>query len=643
MSMRKLYLRTVTPEEALGTYISAVSTLAVRTSETIPVRESFGRVTETAVFAKCCSPLFNAAAMDGIAVISSHTKGASETSPAELKEGEDYLPVDTGDPVKPPYDAVIMAEELLETGSKDRVRILSSVPAWQYVRPVGEDIAEGEMILHGLHKIIPADLGVLLSGGVTQISVLRRPRVGIIPTGTEIMEPEEAADPAKTLPEGSILESNSRMFAALTEEAGGIPLRYGIVKDDYGEIREAVRKALKENDMVILNAGSSAGREDYSEPVLEELGKVFVHGVSMKPGKPVILAEASGKPVIGLPGYPVSAYLDFRKFAVPVMNLFSGENQKTPRSVKARLSGRLVSSLKNEEYVQVKIGEVHDRYIASPLARGAASAMSLVRADGFCVIPRSREGFEAGEEVTVELYRTPDEIGHTLVSIGSHDPIMDVIADLMTKESPGTFLSSTHVGSLGGLMALKRGEAHLAPTHLLDEETGLYNIPVMRKMFPDRKMVLVKGVVRIQGILVQKGNPLGIRGIGDLKKCRYINRQRGAGTRVLFDYQLKKLGIRPEEISGYETEASTHMAVAALIKNGGADAGMGIYSAAHAMGLDFLPVGSEEYQFAMEKETLELPMMQTFLKILKSEEFRRTLDKMGGYDTSESGETAWES
>ena len=389
--------------------------------------------------------------------------------------------------------------------------------------------------------------------------------------------------------------------------------------------------------MVIINAGSSAGTEDYTVHVLRELGEVLVHGVAIKPGKPVILAVVRGKPVIGLPGYPVSAYIGFENFVSPVLAMLTGRGEVRRDCCEAVITRRIVSSLKHKEYLRVKVGKVGDKIVASPLARGAGAAMSLVRADGFCVIEQESEGVEAGEKVLVELNKNLEEVEHTVVSIGSHDVIMDVISDMMIGRYGNMYLSSSHVGSMAGLMALKRGEAHIAPTHLLDEATGEYNVAAIRKLFRE-PMVLIKGVSRMQGIMVRKGNPLGIGGIADLTGVRFVNRQRGAGTRVLLDYLLKKEGIPTEEIKGYSREATTHMAVAAAVSGGSADAGMGVYSAAKAMNLDFIEVGPEEYDFAVPVKYLELPHVQAFIETLKSEEFHRKLDEMGGYRYPRAGE-----
>lgn len=620
---RNLYLTTIPVEEAKNIYLTALGDDIKPRSEVISVTDALGRVTAEAVYAKFSSPLYNSAAMDGIAVISSRTNWASESSPVLLTPKEDYVIVDTGDPIRKPYDAVIMAEDIQET--PDGVLIRSSAPAWQHVRPIGEDIISGEMILTGYHRIRPIDIGVLLSGGVTKIPVFAQPRVGIIPTGSEIVEPYD--DPK----EGEIIESNSRMFEAMVRENGGIPKRYDIVKDDKDEIRESVLKALSENDIVIVNAGSSAGTEDYTVHILREIGEVFVHGVAMKPGKPVILGRACGKPIIGIPGYPVSAYLAMENFVYPLLASFTGQKESEGRTIEAVLSRRLVSSLKHREYVRVRVGRVGGRYVCSPLARGAGAAMSMVRADGFCIIPQEKEGYEAGETVTVNLFGSSEELDKTLVCIGSHDLLLDIISDLMSGEPGGVRLSSTHVGSLGGLMALRRGEAHLTPSHLLDEKTGVYNESYIRTLFPGEKMVLVKAVRRIQGFIVAKGNPLGITGIEDLTRVQYVNRQRGAGTRVLLDYMLSRAGIPKEAVRGYDAEAATHMAVAAQVAGGEADCGMGVYSAAHAMGLDFIPVGEEEYDFVMRKDSLEMPEVKCFLKLLGSEAFRKKLDELGGY------------
>ena len=639
-ALRNLYLNNVPVEEALSKYFSGLEGLLSAKFEEIPVEESLDRVTRHAVYARCCSPLYNAAAMDGIAVTAAATSPARESNRLVLVKGKDFIPVDTGDPVHPPFDAVIMAEDVIETGEQaadnTTVKILESAAAWQHIRPIGEDIVTGEMILPGRHRIRAIDVGVLLSGGISRVEVYAKPRVAIFPTGTEIVE---AGGSPK---EGEIIESNSRMFEALVNQAGGRAFRFAPIPDDYERLKAAIQKAAEEYDFVVINAGSSAGTEDYTASVLGELGEVIVHGVAMKPGKPVILAKVNNKPVIGTPGYPVSAYLAYETFAAPVLSILTGRRAASSQRVEATVAKRLVSSLKHREYVRVKVGRVNGKLVASPLARGAGAAMSLVRADGFCVIDQNCEGVEAGETVPIELYRSLDEIDRTLVAVGSHDLMLDVIADMMGSGAGGTgetaYLASSHVGSMAGLMALNRGECHIAPTHLLNGETGVYNVSWIKSTFSGKEVCLIKGVGRIQGLIIPKDNPLGIKSVEDLVRCHYINRQRGAGTRLFLDFVLAKAGIGSQSIEGYSREAATHMAVAAAVQSGSADAGMGIASAAKAMDLGFIPLGEEEYDFAILPAFLELKQTEVFLDILKSPDFHEKLKGLGGYTWKRAGE-----
>jgi putative molybdopterin biosynthesis protein len=636
MAKRNLYLSNVPVEEALSKYLAALEGSLVPKFEEIPVEESLDRITAHAVFARLSSPLYNAAAMDGIALNAAVTSGARESNPLILVEGKDFIHVDTGDPIHPPYDAVVMAEDAIPVDEK-KVKILEAASSWQHIRPIGEDIVAGEMILPGRHRVRPIDIGVLLSGGINRIEVYAKPRVAIFPTGTEIIE--SGVKPG----EGEIIESNSRMLEALVNRSGGAAERFPPIPDDYVLLKNAIQKAAEEYDMVLVNAGSSAGVDDFTVHILRELGDVIVHGVAMKPGKPVILAKLNNKPVIGTPGYPVSAYLAYVTFAAPVLSALSGRRDSSSQRVEATVSRRIVSSLKHREYVRVKVGRVSGRLVASPLARGAGAAMSLVRADGFCVINQNSEGVEAGESAGVELFRSLDEIDRTLVSVGSHDLILDIISDMMSDWGKETAcLASSHVGSMAGLAALKRGECHIAPIHLLDEETGVYNVSWLKKTFAGVNVSLIKGVGRIQGLIIPKDNPLEIKTLEDLYRCRYINRQRGAGTRLFLDYRLKKAGIESAGINGYNREAATHMAVAAAIQGGTADAGMGISSAANAMGLDFIPLGEEEYDFAVLSGFLKLKEMEIFLEILKSPAFHSRLEDLGrplsAYTWTEAGE-----
>ncbi|WP_255351330.1 molybdopterin biosynthesis protein [Caloranaerobacter sp. TR13] len=621
---RKIYIGNLDVDEARKLYFEKI--IKKPDYEEVNVLDSLGRLTFEAIYAKTSAPHYNAAAMDGILVKAEKTYTASEVNPVILIEGKDFEYINTGNLVKEPYDAVIMIEDVIEI-DKGKVKIIKPAYPWQHIRPVGEDIIVTEMIIPSKHKIRPVDLGALISGGIKTVKVYKKPMVGIIPTGSELVE--ELSE----LKEGKILESNSRVFEGLIVEYGGIPNRYKPVKDDYDLLKEAIVKGIKDNDILLVNAGSSAGSKDYTVKVIKELGEVVVHGVALKPGKPTILGLINNKPVIGIPGYPVSAYLAFETFVKPLIFEFQGTDVDEPNNVNAILSKRIVSSLKHKELVRVTLGYINGKYIATPLVRGAGVTMSLVRADGILEIPKNIEGIESGKEVPIKLLKSEKEIKNRLVSIGSHDLIMDVISDMMK-------ISSGHVGSMGGIMAMRRGECHISPIHLLDPNTGEYNISYVKKYFPGNKMAIIKGVKRLQGFIVAKGNPYNIKSFNDLTRdgVTFINRQKGSGTRLLLDYNLRKLEIDPNNIRGYHKETSTHMSVAMTVKTGIATTGMGVLSAARAVDLDFIPVGYEDYDFLIPFEYLENIEIQRFISILKSHKFKKRVEKLGGYKFENTGE-----
>ena len=635
--VRNIYLSNMEVENALALFTDRLkSNIARWEEEETTTIDSLGRVTSKAIFALVSSPNYNASAMDGIAVKAKTTFAASEVNPVRLKKDIDFIYVDTGDPILDPFDAVIMIEDVVVIDDSV-VEIIKAAAPWQDIRPIGEDIVANEMIIPSNHMIRPVDMAAMLAGGVNSVKVYKKPKVGLIPTGTEIIEPGEP------LSLGSIIESNSRMFEGLVKEYGGQSNRTKPIPDDYQLLKSGMLEAVNQNDMVIINAGSSAGSEDYTVKLIAELGEVLVHGIATKPGKPAILGIIQGKPVIGIPGYPVSAYFVFENFVKPVIKSFIKQPTFSRDTVEAVLSKRVVSSLKHREYVRIKLGMVDDKLIATPLSRGAGATMSLVRADGILVIPQNSEGAEGGEAVQVELLKNISEIRSTVVSIGSHDIAMDIMANLIHQKDSAYSLSSAHVGSMGGIMALRRGETHIAPIHLLDEASGIYNLNYLERYLPNKKMALIKGLKRIQGIMVKKGNPKNIKSFEDLVRddIQFVNRQKGAGTRILMDYLVVQKGLSVEKISGYEREMTTHMAVAAAVDSGSADAGLGVLSAAKAMDLDFIPIGEEDYDFAVPVSYLKLPMIELFLSILKSEEFAKELEVLGGYSLESVGEIVY--
>lgn len=637
---RDIYLESIPLHEALTRWLSKLNTEGIGrplSGETVRVIDSLGRVTARAIIAKTSSPFYHSSSMDGYAVRFTDTFGASETNPLRLKIGEQAVYVDTGDPMPDTYNAVIMIEDVNRV--EEYIEIIAPVTPWQHVRVIGEDIVATELILPENHRIRPVDIGAMLASGHTEVSVRRRPRVVIIPTGTEIVEP------GGELKKGDIIEYNSRILGGLISEWGGEPVRFKIVPDKIEELKKAILDALTIGDLVVINAGASAGSEDFTARVINELGEVLLHGVNIKPGKPVILGWIRSKPVLGIPGYPVSAYITVQLFAKPLIYKWQGIEIEEPEMLKAKISRQVASALGQEEFLRVKVGKVGDSFIATPVSRGAGVLMSLVRADGFVRIPAMSEGIGAGTEVNVELMRSKSDIENTIVCIGSHDNALDLLANILKKKHPKFSFSSAHVGSIGGLMALKRGEAHLAGTHLLDEETGEYNVPVIKKLLSDKKIILINLVYREQGLLVLKGNPKNIRGFEDLIRndVVFVNRQSGAGTRLLTDKCLRELGIRPESVKGYEREEYTHMGVASAVLTGVADTGLAILASAIALNLDFIPVAKERYDLAIPREFFETEMLQYLINIIKKDaEFREMVVGLGGYDISDMGKVMYE-
>ena len=601
-------------------------------TEVIPVYEACGRVTARAVYAHICAPHYAASAMDGVAVCARDTFGATETTPVTLQK-EQYIVLDTGDPVPEDRDAVIMVEDIVknEDGS---ITIHAAAAPWQHIRQIGEDVCAGEMILPSHMTVSPSAIGAMIAGGVLEIEVIAKPVVGIIPTGDEIIPP--CTDPKP----GDILEFNGSIFSAMVKSWGADAVVYPIVPDKFDQIKAMVSRAAAECDMVILNAGSSAGREDYSARVIRELGQVLYHGIAMKPGKPAILGCQGAKPILGVPGYPVSGIIVVEQLLKPLIDHWLKVPAVPSQYAQAILTRPVVSGLKYQEFVRVRMGYVGDRLMASPLSRGSGVVSSFMKADGILEVPQGLEGFEAGAEVTVRLLSPLEKLRNTLVVIGSHDPLLDEVADMLHLEDSSLFMSSSHVGSMGGIMAIRRGEAHAAGCHLLNTQDGSYNRSFMKKYFPRGDVKLVRCVGRQQGLMVARGNPLNIQKFSDIaaEGVRYVNRQKGSGTRILTDYLCKQENLDTSAIYGYDREELTHTSVAAQIVSDSADAGMGIYSAAKLYGLDFIPICIEEYDLIIPDHAWETPMVRQLIATLKSDGFRDKILSLGGYTVENPGE-----
>ncbi len=656
--------------------------------ESIPLDENaLGRVTAEPIWAKVSSPHYHASAMDGFAVRAEETSGAQPSTPVQLSVGsnsnqlsvrsEQLLVqaqyVDTGDPLPEWANAVIPIENVESLNEKGQItsairqpssiRIRAAVAPWSHVRPLGEDIVATQLVLPAGHILKPVDLGAIAASGHQEINVARKPKVAILPTGTELVPI------GSQLKAGDILEYNSLVLAAQVKAMGGEPTRYPITEDDFDLICQRVQEAAQEHDMVLLNAGSSAGAEDFSAKVVEKLGTLLVHGVAVRPGHPVILgvvarpegskqsqlttkqeiasspasqAPRNDIPIIGVPGYPVSAALTIDIFVEPIIAKWLGRRPRELQTETAILTRKLVSPAGDDDFVRVVVGKIGEKLLAAPLSRGAGVITSLVQADGLALVPSGVQGIEAGEKIQVRLYRSKSEIEKTILAIGSHDLTLDLMAQFLAEHDRR--LASANVGSQGGLVALRRGEAHLAGSHLLNPQTGEYNVSYIRQYMPNIPVKVLALVMREQGLIVRRGNPKGIKSLRDLAspRVRFVNRQRGAGTRVLLDYHLKSMTIAPESIGGYNQEEYTHLGVAAAVASGRADCGLGIAAAAQALDLDFAPLFQERYDLVIPKQFADDELLAPLFDLLADSDFRAAVSQLRGYDVSVMGDVILE-
>jgi putative molybdopterin biosynthesis protein len=668
-----IYLHDIPLEKAWAVFIEALEKAGMwgpLEVEEIPLENALGRILAEPVWAKVSSPHYHAAAMDGYALRSAETDSASDRTPITLLLDTQAVYVDTGDPMPDWADAVVPIEHVEPQQQRsgkdgqDAILIRAALAPWTHVRPMGEDMIVTELILPEGQELRPVDIGAIAGGGHARVKVWRQPRVAIIPTGSELVQPGTQAHP------GQIIEYNSLVLAAQVEAWGGQAKRFQIIPDDLDRIEACVVDAAQEIDLILVNAGSSAGSEDYTARVVQSLGTLLVHGVAIRPGHPVILgmirrmAPASVQendpteseksvlagddhagvliPIIGVPGYPVSTVLTGEIFVEPLITRWSGRSSSPPEMIEANLTQKVHSTLGDDEFLRVTLGRVGDRLVAAPLSRGAGVITSLLQADGIVSIPAGVQGLQAGAKVDVRLYRSIDEIERTILVLGSHDLTLDLMTQNLAQQ--GIRLSSANLGSVGGLIALRRHEAHLAGSHLLDPESGEYNLPYIREYMPGIATVVLALVIREQGLIITRGNPKGLEGIQDLMRddLRFINRQRGAGTRIILDYHLDQLGISAESIRGYEREEYSHLAVAAAVASGRADCGLGIHAAADALDLHFVPLFKERYDFVIPKVHYESQKLAPLLGLLHTEDFKRQVDIIPGYDANVMGDVVAE-
>jgi putative molybdopterin biosynthesis protein len=636
---RKRYLKKTPLIEAREMFLESVNPHNLAVEEISIDEAALDRITAEPVFAQISSPHYHASAMDGICVRAEDTFGATEFAGKTFRLADSDSPgpatfkyVDTGNALPPWANAVIMIEKVHQIDNQN-VEIFESVAPWNHVRLVGEDVVATELLLPRAHRLRPYDLGALLAAGHTKVRVKVRPRVAIIPTGDELIEPGEEATP------GAVIDFNSTVLASFVREWGGAPIKYRRVRDDMAALIEAVRRAAAESDLVTIIAGSSAGEHDLTAEVVAEAGELLAHGVDIMPGKPAVLGKVDGKPLLGVPGYPVSAIVIAREMLRPALEKFLGANAPGYPSLTAILPKKLASHLGLEEFIRVTLGRVGEKVVAVPLARGAGVITTMVHADGLMRIPSLVEGLNAGERIDIELLRPLGDIENTILCTGSHDLAIGVLEDQLKQRHPEIKIAAANVGSLGGLLALQRGESHMAGTHLLDADSGVYNIPDIKRVIPKVPVVLVHLAEREQGIVVPRGNPKGISSLTDLAQngIRFVNRQPGSGTRVLLDYELRKRNISPREIIGYEREEFTHMAVGVAVASGLADAALAVRAAARALALDFIPIANEQYDLLMARDFFDSSRGQLLLAVISGESFKRAVNALSGYDTERAG------
>jgi len=634
MEKRNIYLKTLPVVEALRLTMEALDRDRLVKAETILSHQACGRVTAQAVHAECSSPTFHSAAMDGYALKAESTFSAREGRSVRLAKGSQCAAVNTGHPLPEGMDGVLMIEKVVRE-SDDAIEIETPVFPMQHVRRIGEDIVATELLLPQNRLLSPYDIGGLLSAGIWEVQVWEQLRMAFIPTGDEVLDFTRRPSPRP----GQVIESNSQVFAGLAAVQGCLFTRVDPVPDNEEALTLAVREAVSgPHHVVVIGAGSSAGSKDFSRSIIERLGRVLVHGIDLMPGKPSILGVIDGKLVVGAPGYPVSAVVCFEELLIPLLSWLSRRTPPVRATVEVELARKVPSKLGTEELVRLAIGRVGDKLVATPLGRGAGMLTTLIRAQGVTRIPVDSEGAEAASTVRAELLVPEAELDQTLVIVGSHDNILDVLGNELMGLARPLRIASSHVGSMGGLTALKNRSALMAGTHLFDEDSGDFNFPFFRKYLPGLNVACVNLAIRHQGLIVARGNPLGISGVADLARpeVRFINRQRGAGTRILLDYHLRQAGIDPGQVNGYEKEEFTHMAVAVNVLTGTASCGLGIFAAANALGLDFVPLARERYDLAFLPELADWKT-ETALELIRSRAFRERIEALGGYETTLTG------
>jgi len=656
MSKRIIFRTLLSLEEAQSRLREYYNATPVGVEE-IPLQKTLGKVLSDDVVSSIDVPGFDRAAMDGYAVQASDTFMATDDHPVSLKIIEKIMAgeisnkkirlgyaaeISTGAPLPIGADCVVQVEYTQQKG--DEVLIYRSHSPGDNVMAAGSDIRVGEMILRKGQRVTSREMGVLAAIGLNKVKVFKTPRIALLSTGNELVEP------GKRLEVGKIYDINASSLYAAVVENGGEPVYIGIARDNEEDIRTSLKKALDIADIVVASGSTSAGIGDILYNVINDLGKpgVIVHGLKVKPGKPAILAVADGKPIFGLPGYPASALMIFHLIVKPLIRKMAGLKTDIEWREPAKVAFKYMKARGGMEFLPVVLISREGEHIAYPILKGSGAVTSLALADGFIEIPENAEYLEEREEVSVNLF-SPEIKPADLMIIGSNCIGIDMIIRQVQDLFPDASIKALNAGSIGGVSAINREEADIAGIHILDEDSNQYNIPILRKLKILDKAVLVRGYNRQQGLIMPHGNPKGISGFKDLLRedLTLINRNTGSGTRILLDTKLneiaKEMGRTPadltKKIKGYHAEANTHSAVAAAISLGKADVGLGIKAVAKQYNLDFIPITDECFDFLILKKSLTKEVVSAFIEVLKTEAFRSEITgrDLGLSPTNETG------
>ncbi len=631
---RKIYFKKVDFEKAekiLDDKLKQLNIILRLKKETVKTENSIGRITATPIYAKKSVPSFSSSAMDGIAVRAEDTKFVSPKNPKKLYKDKDFQYINTGFPIPSGFNAVIKIEDV-NIISEDVVEIEKSVPFFNNVRQIGEDVQEGEMILPSYFKITPECSALLYSSGIYELEVLKKPKAALLPTGSEIVKRGEK------LKKGTVYETNSIFIEHHLKEMGFNVHTFEPEPDIISDLENLTKRLVKEYDLLFILSGTSSGEKDYSPAIIEKLGKIHFHGVNYIPGKPFCFGEIEKKPVFCIPGFPGAAagvVRDFIKKASFHFTLYDD----TKESIKAYSAFNIPLKLGMKEFLKVKVGKVKGEYTFYPLKRGSSVLKPFIEKDGLLISSPSEEGVNENEVKNIMIFKRKELIEKNIVFIGSNDFLIYELRNFLRKKDYELDLTIIHTGSLGGIFALKKEKTNLTGIHLFDPEEEMYNLTYIKKHLKGKKIVLMNLSYRSQGILVKKGNPKNIKSLKDLTRSdvTFINRQLGSGTRILLDYLLKKEEINKEEINGYEREVFTHLEAGISVNEGEADCAVGIYPVSKILDLEFIEIGKEKYDLIFEYNFFNSNGFNLLNEIINSKAFEKKANELGGYDLKDKG------